>query len=306
MAGRTPTHEPPEYPDEELPPEEQAPDARQLLRMFAPVAAVIIVLTVGLLLVLKFLVVPAMERSDPAVQARALATIGALQTQEVATHAQQAPTLEPTPRPASTPLPVQAAQPASQPTAAPSTVDVAAEPPASQAQTEPPGESSPTAQGSTSISAQAALDGNDQQNPAPGPVAAPTVDPVAQAEVQQAYARYWTQRTLAFRDLDASFLNDVAAGPELDVLTSGIEDLAAQGRAIQTHVIHHVVALPTAPGEAVVTDEYEDFSIYVDFETKAPVDPSNPDPQSGPTIKVRKVLQKFDGVWKVTASVRYD
>jgi hypothetical protein len=94
---------------------------------------------------------------------------------------------------------------------------------------------------------------------------------------------------LAFRDLDPSLLNDVAAGAELDALTSGIDDLRSQGRAISTHVIHHVVALPTAPGEAVVADEYQDLSIYMDFETKAPVDGSNPDPQTGPTVKVRKI-----------------
>jgi hypothetical protein len=101
-------------------------------------------------------------------------------------------------------------------------------------------------------------------------------------------------------------LSDVAAGDELAALTSRIEDLRTQGRAVQTHVIHHVVALPTAPDEAVVADEYEDLSIYVDFETKAPVDPSNPDPQSGPTVKVRKLMQKFAGVWKVSWGEVYE
>ena len=82
MAQGIPTHEPPEFPDEEVPPEEPAPTGRQLLRMFLLVAAAIVVFITALLLVLRLLVIPAMERSDPAVQARALATIGALQTQE--------------------------------------------------------------------------------------------------------------------------------------------------------------------------------------------------------------------------------
>jgi len=132
------------------------------------------------------------------------------------------------------------------------------------------------------------------------------VDPVAQAEVQQAYAHYWQQRALAFRDLDPSLLTDVAAGDELASLASRIDDLRSQGRGVRTHVIHHVVALPTAPGEAVVADEYEDLSIFVDFETKTPIDQANPDPQTGPIVKVRKVLQKFDGVWKVSWSGVYE
>jgi hypothetical protein len=138
------------------------------------------------------------------------------------------------------------------------------------------------------------------------PLAVPTVDPVAQAEVLQAYAHYWQQRTLAFRDLDPSLLADAAAGDEPAALTRRIDDLRTQGRAIRTHVFHHVVALPTAPDEAVVADEYEDLSIYVDFQTKEPIDPSNPDPQTGPIVKVRKLLQKFDGVWKVSWGEVYE
>src|SRR5207245_2416008 len=106
--------------------------------------------------------------------------------------------------------------------------------------------------------------------------------------------------------LDPSLLNDVAAGPELVGLTSKIDQLRSEGRAIKTHVIHHVVALPTAPGEAVVADEYEDLSIYVDFATKEPIDLGNADPQSGPVIKVREVLQRIDGVWKVTGGQIYE
>jgi hypothetical protein len=82
--------------------------------------------------------------------------------------------------------------------------------------------------------------------------------------------------------------------------------LRSQGRAIRTHVVQHVIALPTAPEEAVIADEYEDLSIYVDFETQTPIDPANPDPQTGPTVKVRKLLQKVDGIWKVSGSQVYE
>src|SRR5438874_1635522 len=287
MAHGTPTHEPPEFPDEEVLPEEPAPTGRQLLRMFLPVAAAIVVFITALLLVLRLLVIPAMERSDPAVQARALATIGALQTQEAVTRSQGALTPQPTPEPTSTPRPVATAQPqvataqpVAQPTAAPAVVGAPAATPVAA----PTGSTTAPPPPSSATPVQPAIDTGDvpASSASAEPLAVPTVDPVAQAEVLQAYAHYWQQRTLAFRDLDPSLLADAAAGPELDALTSGIEHLRSEDRAIRTHIIHHVVALPTAPGEAVVADEYEDLSVYVDFQTKAPIDPSNPDPQTGP------------------------
>src|SRR5437879_8078523 len=116
MARFTPTHKPPDFPDEELLPEEPAPSGRQLLRMFIPVAAAIVVFITSLLLVLKFLVIPAMERGDPAAQTRAVGTLGALQTQQAFTRTQQALAPQTTPQPASTPRPVSTVQPASQPT----------------------------------------------------------------------------------------------------------------------------------------------------------------------------------------------
>jgi hypothetical protein len=314
MARDIPTQKPPEFPDEELVPDEPAPGGRELLRMFLPVAAAIVVFITALMLALKFLVIPAMERSDPAVQARALATIGALQTQEAVTRSQQAltPQTTTTPQPLGTAeRPEATAQPVTQPTVAPTVVGVSVAT-GNQAPTAPAtatAATAPTIAPSSATPVQPDIDtGNVPAQPGTGSVAAPipTVDPVAEAEVQQAYAHYWTQRTLAFRDLDTSLLDAVAAGAELDALTSGIDDLRSQGRAVRTHVIHHVVALPTAHGEAVVADEYQDLSIYLDFETKAPVDASNPDPQTGPTVKVRKLLQKLGGVWKVTASERYD
>src|SRR5438128_6283662 len=130
MARFTPTHEPPDFPDEELLPEEPAPTGRQLLRMFLPVAAAIVVFITALLLVIKFLVIPALERGDPTAQARGVATLGALQTQQAVTRTQQALAPQPTAQPAATPRPVATVQPASQPTAAGAAVVV---PPATQA-----------------------------------------------------------------------------------------------------------------------------------------------------------------------------
>jgi hypothetical protein len=319
MARGTPTREPPEFPDEELMPEESAPSGRQLLRMFIPVAAAIVIFITALLLVLKFLVIPAMDRSDPAVQARALATIGALQTREAATRAQQALT----PQPTSTPQPMATAQSATQPTGAPTTtaagtvanptiqavaVSTPAVPPATNT-TQSASSSGAQTPSTTATPVQVTTGAGTVPTVGSAlgaPAALPTVDPVAQAEVLQAYGRYWDQRALAFRDLDASLLNDVAAGPELDGLADGIDQLRSEGRAIKTHVRHHVSAFPTAPGEAVVADEYEDLSVYIDASTKEPLDPATADPQSGPVVKVRVVLQKIDGVWKVTGGRLYE
>src|SRR5438477_539312 len=83
----------------------------------SPRAAAIVIFITALLLALKLLVIPAMERSDPAVQARALATIGALQTQEAVTRAQQGLTAQPTAQTTSTPLPVATPQTVAQSTA---------------------------------------------------------------------------------------------------------------------------------------------------------------------------------------------
>jgi hypothetical protein len=325
MARHTPTHGPPDFPDEELLPEESVPGGRQLLRMFIPVALAIVVFITVLMLVLKFLVIPAMERGDPNAQARGVATLGALQTQEAVTRTEQALTPQPTPRPASTPQPVATAQPAAQPTPNPAAVAIApaaAETKTSSVSTTQVVQPTTTAAQPTISNAPAtpaaALVATPIQGPIeprsaptqpPGvaaPPAVPTVDPVIQAEVLQAYALYWQQRTLAFRDLDPSLLSGVAADPELKGLTGKIQQLRSEGRAIRTHVIHHVVALPTAPGEAVVADEYEDLSTYVDSVTKEPIDPATADPQSGPIVKVREVLQKIDGVWKVTGGEIYE
>jgi len=338
MASYIPTHEPPDFPDEELLPDEPAPSGRQLLRMFIPVALAIVVFITALMLVLKFLVIPAMERGDPAAQAGGVATLGALQTQQAVTRTQQALTPEVTGQPAAAPRPAATPEPASQPTVAPAG---AAVPPGTQAnsalttvavtataETKPSSASTPVVQPATNATqpttstaattpapalaatpVQVTIDiGNVPAEPAsvaaPPPV--PTVDPVAQAEVLQAYAHYWQQRTLAFRDLDSSLLGSVAAGPELDGLTGKIDQLRSEGRAIRTHVIHHVVALPTAPGEAVVADEFEDLSTYIDASTKEPIDPATADPQSGPVVKVHEVLQKIDGLWKVTGGEIYE
>jgi hypothetical protein len=270
---------------------------------------VFVVFIGALLLVIKFLVIPAMERGDPTAQPRALATIGALQTQEAVTRSRQALTPQPTLQPASTPGAVATTQPTPQPTTPPAAAVIA--PAATQeieARTTVSAPAVPTPASSATPLQVPIVPGTLPTQSAGGgaPAAVPTVDAVAQAEVQQAYAQYWQQRALAFRDLDPSLLVSVAAGPELAGLTNKINELRSEGRAIRTHVIHHVVALPTAPGEAVVSDEYEDLSTYVDFSTKEPLDPATADPQSGPIVKVREVLQKVDGAWKVTGGEIYE
>jgi hypothetical protein len=64
--------------------------------------------------------------------------------------------------------------------------------------------------------------------------------------------------------------------------------------------------LSVTPKEAVIADEYEDRSIYIDATTKEPLDPSTPEPQPGPIAKVRKLLQNVDGVWKVAGGQLYE
>jgi hypothetical protein len=137
-------------------------------------------------------------------------------------------------------------------------------------------------------------------------VVVPTVDPAAQAEVLQAYAHYWDESTLALRDLDPAPLDQVATGTELDGLRAYIDELRSQGRAIRTHVIHHVYVLSLTSESAVIADEYEDRSIYIDAVTKEPIDPSQSEPDPGPITKVRKLLEKTDGTWRVAGGQIYE
>jgi hypothetical protein len=321
MARGIPRQQPPEFPDEELPPEEPAPGGRELLRMFLPVAGAIVVFVAALILALKFLVIPAMERSDPAVQARALATIGALQTQEAVTRGQQALTPQSTPLPTVTPQPVATAISLARPNSQTNvTVAPVTQPNAETAGSTPPTPvplvtalSDPQA-GSQSTAVQLPIDTSSSQptaGPAIGasgncPTPTTQIDSVTAQQLLSAQQLYWTRRSAALRDLDFTPMEDVAVGKGLIGMQQWIDDLRSKNRAISTDVRHHICLLWATSEEGVLSDEYEDLSIYIDPVSQQPLDPATPPPQSGPIVKVRDLFQKDGGVWKWAGSEFYE
>jgi hypothetical protein len=93
--------------------------------------------------------------------------------------------------------------------------------------------------------------------------ATPAVDAQVVSDVKSAYQRYWDVTAQALRELDASRLGDVATNGELAALQQNIDDLRAQGKAIDTSVEHHVVVNWIQGDKAQVVDRYRDRSVYI-------------------------------------------
>ena len=135
----------------------------------------------------------------------------------------------------------------------------------------------------------------------PVPSAVPTVDPQVADEVKTAYERYWDVTAQALRDLDATHLTEVAMGGELVSLQKNIEDLRAQGKAIDTSVEHHFNVVWSQDDQAQVRDRYRDRSIFVDPSTKQPLagEVIPPTFEDAPESNVAYLLQRDQGTWKV-------
>ncbi|MCZ7576319.1 MAG: hypothetical protein M5U18_04415 [Dehalococcoidia bacterium] len=129
----------------------------------------------------------------------------------------------------------------------------------------------------------------------------PTATPDPEAEVLAAYARYWDVYTEALRNRDDSRLDEVMTGPRLQRGLQEIADLRAEGRAIQLVVQPNPVVLEISEDFALVSDEYENNSYYIDPVTKQPVGAT---PVGSETLIDLTTLQRVGGVWKVSDGVR--
>jgi len=95
----------------------------------------------------------------------------------------------------------------------------------------------------------------------------PTISPELETEIGDAYQTYWQVRAQALYDLDTTHLDEVMAGDHLSAIQDRINELRAEGRAIQTEVDHDYAVVDVSVNTARVADSYVDRSIYVDAET---------------------------------------
>jgi hypothetical protein len=139
------------------------------------------------------------------------------------------------------------------------------------------------------------------------PAAQSTITPELISEISQAYLTYFQVRADALQNLDASHLDDVAAGDALAGLQQEIDQDRAAGRAIRTDVVHNYSVVSATDDAAEVADDYRDSSVFVDPATKEPlageVVPATP--QDAPEVKVVYDLHRISGVWKVTGGRKY-
>ncbi|MBE0611895.1 MAG: hypothetical protein IH609_21125, partial [Dehalococcoidia bacterium] len=129
--------------------------------------------------------------------------------------------------------------------------------------------------GSLLLAALAAACGGDDADPTPTTTATaaatsptptvpqPTATPDPEAEVLAGYERYWEVYAEALRNRDDSRLDEVMTGPRLERGVTEIAGLVADDRAVEQVVHLNPIVVEIVGDQAVVFDEYENFSYYV-------------------------------------------
>ncbi len=134
---------------------------------------------------------------------------------------------------------------------------------------------------------------------APADTPLPTVEPTLAAEVGQAYENFWRVRSQALLELDTTHLSEVMDGDYLETVSSRIDELRAEGKAIKTHVVLDYTVVEATQDVATVIDDFEDDSVYVKVGTEQAI--SEPTAEQ---VSILFKLRNFSGVWKVIDSVR--
>ena len=169
--------------------------------------------------------------------------------------------------------------------------------------------------GSLLLAALAAACGGDDADPTPTTTATaaatsptptvpqPTATPDPEAEVLAGYERYWEVYAEALRNRDDSRLDEVMTGPRLERGVAEIAGLVADDRAVEQVVRPHPIVVEIVGDQAVVFDEYENFSYYVDPATHQPLRPTPSTPQ---VLRDTVTMRRIDGVWKVFDGIRQE
>jgi hypothetical protein len=124
------------------------------------------------------------------------------------------------------------------------------------------------------------------------------VDPALQAEILDAYDRFWQVSDDALATLDGSHLSEVMDGIELVAAETYIDQLRSQGRAAVGSEDHSITIVSATPEDAVIHDKVVDHGVFVDPTTREPLPPeqqAKPDTEIDATYHLRKI----DDVWKV-------
>lgn len=169
--------------------------------------------------------------------------------------------------------------------------------------------------GSLLLAALAAACGGDDADPTPTTTATvadtsstptvpqPTATPDPEAEVLAGYERYWEVYAEALRNRDDSRLDEVMTGPRLERGLQEIAGLVADDRAVEQVVHLNPIVVEIVGDQAVVFDEYENFSYYVDPATHQPLRPTPSTPQ---VLRDTVTMHRIDGVWKVFDGIRQE
>lgn len=138
----------------------------------------------------------------------------------------------------------------------------------------------------------------------PSPIATATVQPTPtvspEEAVIQAYLHYWDVYGEGLYDLDTNRLSEVMTGPRLERALDEVENLREEGRAVKIVVENQPVVVQLEGDRAVVFDEYENKSHFIDPATKEPVG----EPGAREVIRDTVTLTRSGQTWKVLDSVR--
>ena len=137
-------------------------------------------------------------------------------------------------------------------------------------------------------------------SPAATATAEATPTPSLEEAIIEAYLRYWDVYGEGLYDLDTSHLSEVMTGPRLERALDEVENLREEGRAVKIVVENHPVVVQVEGDRAVVFDEYENQSHFIDPTTKEPVG----EPGAGEVIRDTVTLTRSGQTWKVLDSVR--